>query len=332
MVSSKSGSASKDASSSSSFWKSLDAYDKQISAPFFHARLPSAALEFAFSIPGNFFGSCSFATITCPALFTVYFDFYEDEGMSRLSFWHAAVLFLFLSNIGIWWLVLTAKKNSSKHKFARQLFYGPLVSAMGPFVGVALVHVAPVSEKTHCHGYLQNLLWIVGVIPSAILKPVIGRQRPAARARIEASNGDVGLYEAAKGKHFAALPSFLARDTFNSMPSGDAAGAMACMYALIFLHDEKSIAKTLFGILCILLSCLGRLYFLAHHLGDVLVGVFTSFLACGLFQQLMCDNGTCSIDWMSPLLAHGSLISVVILTRFLCTKEDVFGAGTVKDD
>jgi membrane-associated phospholipid phosphatase len=321
-------------SESSSTFSFLDAIDKKISSPFFLAILPSSALEFALSIPGNFFGSCTFATVTCPALIAAFFDLVDEEKQSIMSFWHGCVLVLLVLNIAIWRLVLTAEKDKSTHKFARQIFYGPLFSALGPFLGVALLKsgAANISENAIQNGFLQISLWLIGVIPSAIIKPVVRRQRPAARARSQTANGEAKLYNAARDKHFTILPRILAKDTFHSMPSGDAAGAMASMYGLLFLQSETSTAIVFLGCICILLSCIGRMYFLAHHFCDVLVGVVTSFLACKLFQGIMCDAIVCQVNWWTPLLAHGLLIVVVIVTRLLCTKDKVFDAGTVKND
>ena len=111
---------------------------------------------------------------------------------------------------------------------------------------------------------------------------------------------------------------------------------MACMYPLIFLRQQQQGGEydttTIVAWTVVLLACLGRVYWFAHHVGDVLVGVTTSLVACWIFHQIVRDdndNRIVHVYWWTPLLTHGLLLSIVILTRWL-TKNEVLSSGTIR--
>uniref|UniRef100_A0A7S2GZ35 Phosphatidic acid phosphatase type 2/haloperoxidase domain-containing protein n=1 Tax=Helicotheca tamesis TaxID=374047 RepID=A0A7S2GZ35_9STRA len=311
----------------------MDKLDKQISTPLLALKLPLPIFEYLLSIPGNFFGSCSFTVVTCPALIAICLD-----GKIHWNHWYALVGMLVVCNLAIWLHVLSPdNKKSSSSRFAKKLFYGPLVSAMSPLIGIALLKYAPptssISNNARQMGYFQMCAWSIGVIPASILKPFVARQRPATWINHEENattndNKIKMLQKAAREKHISVLPKLFSKDAAVSMASGDAAGAMACMYPLIFVHESSNQAKILAWI-CVCLSCVGRVYWFAHHVGDVLAGVITSFFACWILQHILCDETTCLIQWWDPLVAHGLLLVTAIVTR-LMTKQRVFHSGTMR--
>jgi len=312
---------------SSSIWNHLDSFDKQISRPIFAARLPFKALEFMLSIPGNFFGCFSFTVVTFPALVSIYYDDNDIMLPNDYHWYFFLVALLSILNLLIWVLILSPRKNSM-NRCARWVFYGPVVIGISPIVGTLLIYYAPCSYKARQMGYFQICAKLVGVIPTAILKPYIKRIRPA--AWVLHTESDVILQKAARDKHYFTLPQLFSMDAFQSMPSGDAAGAIACMYSSLFLQQEQPSHIIIFAWTCVLLSCIGRVYWLAHHVGDVFMGVVTSLSACWILERALCANSIChGIDHFTPIIVHGILLSVVILTRYL-NKRDVFNDGTIR--
>eukprot|EP00980_Cylindrotheca_fusiformis_P028824 scaffold22653_cov119-Cylindrotheca_fusiformis.AAC.5 len=215
----------------------------------------------------------------------------------------------------------------SKPIFALRYFYGPVTVALGPIAGVSLLAVSPLSTLARQMGYFQICAWSTGVLPTAILKPLVGRERPASWIL----NGDDSrLHHAATEKHIPALPRLFAKDSYESMPSGDAAGAVGCMY--LFLRSENSLLRT-FGILCIALSCFGRMYWMAHHFLDVCVGVLTSLVACTMLQTRFCngDATECFVEWWNPIAIHAFVFFVAVAPKWYKKKPTLY-AGTLRMD
>ena len=74
------------------------------------------------------------------------------------------------------------------------------------------------------------------------------------------------------------------------------------------------------------------MYFLAHHLLDVLTGALTAYFAIVGLEHLFCDRETgCTMDWWVPLAGHLMLLAAVILTRWMFNWK-VFGAGIIRVD
>lgn len=307
-------------------WRQLDALDKRISERIFAARLPFAFLELLLSVPGNFFGSCSFALVTSPSLVAIAF-----EGSTVLDGWHFLVGGVFLSNLLLWRLVISPEKNHINCN-ARRFVYGPLTGAVAPIFGVTLLTFSPLSTYARQMGYIQLCTWSIGVLPTATIKPWIARQRPASWILEANSSASKRLQTAAGEKHLNTLPALFARDAYASMPSGDTAGAMGCMYPLLFLFSEDNLGARIFGLACIAMSCFGRVYWMAHHVGDASVGVFTSLLACQALLAVL-YNGTeqCLVEWWTPLVMHGLLLCVVMLTRWYF-KSPVLCSGSLRVD
>ena len=60
------------------------------------------------------------------------------------------------------------------------------------------------------------------------------------------------------------------------------------------------------------------------------MGVITSVTSCWVLEHILCENGACGrINHFTPFIAHGLLLSIVIITRFL-NNQTVFTSGTVR--
>ncbi|KAL3930138.1 MAG: hypothetical protein SGBAC_011893 [Bacillariaceae sp.] len=327
------------AKSDRSIWKRLNEFDRRISEPIFAARLPFAFLEYLLSIPGNWFGSCSFASATLPSLLGIFCD----GGIAEWHPWHGLVAGLIAFNLTIWTLLLSPKKSAISRR-ARIIFYGPLTGAVGPIIGVTVLAMSPLSTMAKNVGYFQICSWSIGVIPTACLKPLVSRQRPASWILLknDATTSDDEdrvnrLQKAAKEKHINTLPKLFTLDANHSFPSGDTAGALSSMYTLIFLDhvypSSSSLGVRIVGIILVLLSCFGRMYWMAHHLLDVSVGVLAAYFPLVLLERMFCDERGCNMEWWVPLVGHFILLVTVIVTRAMfSSKKGVFAAGSIRVD
>ncbi|CAJ1945571.1 unnamed protein product [Cylindrotheca closterium] len=317
------------------YWERLDEVDKELSEPIFIARLPFYLLEFLLSLPGNWFGSCCFASLTLPSLVAIF----VNGGISSEEWypWYMLVGGLVLMNLTLWILLISPIKSATS-KRARILFYGPLTGALAPIIGVIVLAISPLPTMSRNMGYFQVCAWSIGVIPTACLKPLVARQRPASWI-LHNNHSNAGderiqlLQKAVQEKHINTLPRMFALDAYASFPSGDTAGAMSSMYALIFLHHPSNPGVRLLGMIFVLLSCFGRMYWMAHHMLDVLMGVLLAYLPCAILAGIFCnyDTGSCQMEWWVPLVGHFMLLLMVISTR-LIFNSSVFGSGTLQTD
>lgn len=284
----------------------LQAFDKCLSRPFFQAKLP-AVLEYVCSVPGNFFGVPLFTMIVTPNLNAAFF-----ASKFPPTWWCLLVALPLLAVLALWTFVLKG------HLWAIRIFYGPTLGALSPLGGVALLMLLP-DEETEARqvAQFQIAAWSAAVIPVAILKPLVARCRPC--------YGDGGCD--ASEKHLSVLPLLFRRDGRASFPSGDTAGAMAVAYPLIRCGSDGML---MFGLACVTLSCMGRMYWKAHHLGDVLAGVGLAWGACRVLEELtrQAESCSCCATLKQAGLSHLTLLVTVIVFRII-SKKKVFESGTI---
>ena len=95
-----------------------------------------------------------------------------------------------------------------------------------------------------------------------------------------------------------------------SFPSGDAATAAAIAIPLAYINSSTqielfgwSLASTMIAAYTItFLSCSGRVYFLAHHVADVVVGALMPYLIHLLSSSI--GLGVYDMKWWYPLAAN----------------------------
>jgi len=286
----------------SNLLNSLDDLDKLVSRPFFLAKLP-LVFEYALSVPGNFFGVPLVALSLTPNLIALYFC-HETPPNS----WLAAACVLTAIILMLWAFVLQGKA------VAIRTFYGPALGALAPAFGISLL--CSLSEETRQVGYFQIAAWCLSVVPVALLKPFISRARPC-------------LLKGDHDKHLSILPKLFTRDGRASFPSGDAAGAVAVMYPLIRCGDNIGVCV---GVTGVCLSIIGRMYWKAHHFGDVMVGAGLALGCCWLLEQHMAqDGGCCRAQLWQALSMHATLLVTVIASR-LWFKVRLFQSGTISTE
>lgn len=299
----------------------LDALDKWLSRPIFLARLP-VAVEYILSVPGNFFGVPLVTLFIAPNVMAMCFS----DSPLLSTWWHVIVWFLVLVVLILWFFVLKGSKT------AIQIFYGPMLGVMAALLGVALLSWMPDQSARHV-GYFQLSAWCASVLPVALLKPATARIRPACQVR------DIQVIAAMQAKHLHVLPRLFQRDGRASFPSGDTAGAMAVSYTIgrcgSSSDDGKQHISLAIAVLIVILSATGRMYWQAHHLADVMVGVILAIACCWSLEQALLEwygaLGSCRAHWWHALCAHAALCIMVILSR-LYFKTKIFQSGTIRTD
>jgi len=128
------------------------------------------------------------------------------------------------------------------------------------------------------------------------------------------------------------LPRLFCRDGKASFPSGDTAGAVATVYPVLRYTNNTRITCAI-GICLVVLSCVGRMYWLAHHLFDTVAGVVLALVVAYGLERSLCvetDAGdtVCECDWWHVLMAHSVMVACVLGSR-MHAKTKLFGSGTI---
>jgi len=320
------------------FLNRLENLDKRLSHPFFLAQLPFV-VEYGLSVPGNFFGIPIFALVVAPSL-TAWFFLERPSAIDHnTKLWMGSVIIAQLVLLILWILLLSGSKKAAK------IVYGNMFGAIAPFMGVGLLFLQVINEPPYDSdssfpqqvGFFQLAAWCISIIPVYLLKPSIARMRPVAWCNSKNCN-DLELKTALSQKHLQILPKIFIRDANASFPSGDTAGAVAVVYSLGRCGGNLGIVLALS---CVAASAVGRMYWQAHHFGDVLTGIFIALSCCWLLENFLLlwqeqnfDFETaeyhkpcnCRAQWWQALAAHGMLATVVLLSR-ITRKTLVLGSG-----
>lgn len=280
--------------------KWLDEKDKSYSRPIFLSRLPWS-MELVLSVPGNCFGVPFHSTVVIPNI-TVFF-FSRNETNSWL--WKLLVFSASLVSLLVSWGVLSGVKIANKFS------YNPKFGVITPLIGLTLLSLADNEfgmenyQSAKRLGYFQITCWCLATTPIIILKIICTRKRPIVnlsrkhKGSILDPDGSDGFQNPAK--HFYVLLSLFLRDPNGSFPSGDASGAMALMYPLLLYgtKENRALATTM-----IAMSCIGRIYWMAHHISDVFVGVLISFITCRSFEKILGSSPQLEVQASYKVLPH----------------------------
>lgn len=236
----------------------LDRLDKGISSLVFRLVLPPP-LEYALSIPGAWFGCPIFSLGLIPlALAGI-----NGRGTSAAKL---TVLPL-LAGLGLWLKCASAGRDpaaAARGEGIRGLymvvFNKPLVFLALPHAAMLLIHATGLGAYGQPAALYLTSWYLVQAAIEA-LKSLTWRLRPTVVLAEELKTVRRTLPE---------LPASVqdASQANSSFPSGDAAGGAAFATALALASPELWAPSMATAALC----CLGRMYFHAHHLLDVLVG------------------------------------------------------------
>lgn len=164
------------------------------------------------------------------------------------------------------------------------------------------------------------LLWSTSVLLVLVLKRKTQRLRPCANKEISER------YMARKA--FPSVARFLAKYQANeSFPSGDAAVAAALAIPMTYISSlgvtdpGEEVSSGLFSFVythswqsllaywIVILACTGRIYVLAHHVGDVMVGALVPYLLHLLFTSSSASTilglgNVYAVRWYHPVIAN----------------------------
>mmetsp|Transcript_14538 Transcript_14538/g.31606 ORF Transcript_14538/g.31606 Transcript_14538/m.31606 type:complete len:315 (+) Transcript_14538:283-1227(+) len=285
----------------------LNELDEALSRPIFQLSLPKWA-EFAFSVPANFFGknACLFI---CPLWIALLAIWQHHESSDHAADFRALVLgvvtvFITALHVVAWGYY----QFGNCHSLGGTLFWNHLLYLLSyPWIlGVLALTVLGMPReyrpKTIFSVAIYPLvLWPFTIAPLTKLKRTTRRNRPATKDAEQKGTWT------SKKKFPASTKMLVKYSTQESFPSGDV--MMATLMATPLW--EGGFKRLAFVI--VLLSGLGRMYVLAHHLSDVVAG---ASIAIGIHQLAIAIGYEMhQVDWWHPLLAIGAYVGLEIWSR-----------------
>ena len=267
----------------------IDRWDKRCSSPFFTFKLPWL-FEIALTIPGSWFGATTFSLGWVGMLATVISQTQEEKLSPFDLANHSQKVF-----IGIFAVVTVAATllhfSILFNKVDRKYLWDslPLYLLLNLFIPYLLFG----ADSWGWRGFVfYTCSWGCTQVVSQTLKYLFGRIRPCAcqANKIEPRTFDLS-------SHLSGGSSAL-----ESFPSGDAAGAAAFSYSMVL------ITGCWWWLLCAVLASVGRMYFRAHHLLDVVAG-------CVLGGGMTLVLSTAIGGWQHSELIH----FFVVVTFFIVT-------------
>ena len=289
-------SSTKTAKGSAGPLQRLKYVDEAISLPVFRLSLP-ISFEFLLSLPGNLMGppALQFVAPTWIFLITAQ-DADGIQAQSETQQWQRLILAVTLTAVFL--LLPFVFFLRGNLRMLSHVLYPNASFALSPLVGTAMSFAAGPTPHASAVGYHSIILYCLSCVVILYLKHWSRRLRPC-----------VTFHHCIDKKHFAIIPNILAKhSSFTSFPSGDAMGATAfCGVPLMHLGYPK-LATVLVG-----LVAFGRMFFLAHHLGDTLGGIAicASIHAAMEYFDSLPSIGTAT--WHHPLMA---LFALVVASLF----------------
>ena len=292
-------------------WKEgsvVDRIDKRISSVIFKIRLWEP-LEFLLSIPGVWFGIPAFAQVLGPIFISLAEAKLKHDTLSAAldsSVVCVSVIIGALFFIG-WSLALYqgngrwedeyGGKNGVIHAYGGSCGKAGMVLLLivPPHCAIALFYWIKGwmgSEDMHATQNFFNTAVLYGasfhtvILTIVIIKGISRRQRPVMWFRPH------GADRHAKGsflRSFRAFPQISAmlrhpRTSHGAFPSGDVAcsAVFFVLLSVVICQEEGGYPCWVFAFVFVLLSAIGRMYFLAHHFLDVTVGACVGTLVSWL--------------------------------------------------
>lgn len=262
--------------------------DEALSLPVFQLSLPKP-VELLLSFPGNLLGPPAVQVVAPMWLFVL--DPSNDD--QRPNWLLPTALGLTILLLVLPFLLFLG----GNLKMMSHVLFSHVSFAVSTLVGIAAsYHLGP-TPYASALGYHGIILYCLGCTIILPLKHNTRRLRPC-----------VVFPRLIERKKLAIIPKLLAKaSSFTSFPSGDAMGSAAWALPLMHLGYTQS------ALLVASLTAFGRMFFLAHHLGDTLAGIGVSVgfhLLLGVVPGLPAVG---TAEWYHPLAAFATL---VIASRF----------------
>lgn len=302
------------------FLSRILAWDARLSGIIFAWSLPWF-LEVLLSIPGNLMGPPSML-LWAPLLVST------TTTTSTALFVVAAVVTIKLC---LWYVLLrggggggNGNNNLRRSKLILgKVFYGNYMFAVCPILGTGLCYYCcstPRTAAAAAAGYHVISVYVLGCTAVLFVKHATGRRRPCATD----DDGQVCIAR----KHLAVLPQLWRQrqSADTSFPSGDAMAATAIALGLVTASSSSGHVATTCVVAASLVSstCLGRVYFLAHYVLDVVGGVTVAVSVHVLLLLLVtvASSATTTIaapaaamTWQHALAAHGIFVTAAMFRK-----------------
>jgi membrane-associated phospholipid phosphatase len=323
--------------SASSLLALLDRVDLAVSRPLLELSLPAVA-EAAFSVPACCFGlipavylgpiALSILALSCDTTEVDGNDIETNKSIMRILQTVATLLsILFLS---AWILFLKGKRWPLSQFLGKKILY-PLGFPWS--IGILYVCLSndtshePHASKPQSHynnkvfslAIYSLYIWCWTVLIVLILKRWSKRLRPCLKYTREWIIAN---------KYFPAIPIMLSKmQADESFPSGDAASAAALAIPMLYLESDHTVdvfqvripSTAILAFVVVFLSCAGRVYFLAHHVMDVLIGALTPYIVHFISTQI--GLGIYDMVWWHPLAANMAVATYAKLSEKRIPKE-----------
>jgi len=246
--------------------------DVALSKYIFQWSLP-LSLEFFLSIPGNLFGPPLLQIVGPFWIVALASSLLEDndkgdaDADGYLGLWMAT----WGSTFGLLLVPWTLFLQGQTWIYIRFLF-SHASFVFSPLIGMSISQHYCLQEKLStiaplCFHFI--MLWNASCVPVLLLKHGTRRLRPCCTYPVYLSK-----------RHFPIIPNMLSKTgAKTSFPSGDVMSATCFALTLFHLpiqHNNSNHSQYLLTLACISIvffSALERMYFLAHHLLDTLVGM-----------------------------------------------------------
>lgn len=204
---------------------------------------------------------------------------------------YLSALFLTILLGMAWWSFLKGNID-----MMTKVLFSNIAFAISPFIGVGVCYRLAPSETAFSIGVHHILLYSSSLIPVMLLKHRFRRFRPCLTNPNLINNRYIQI--------LPKLQTKLGPDA--SFPSGDAAAVVA--FALPLATGRPFLA-----FLLVILTCVGRVFFLVHYVADTVAGAISTYFCQWLLRKVGCDVG--DAQWWHPILAHLSFIAFGVLRR-----------------
>ncbi len=267
----------------------IDETDEEYSKILFAASIPYH-VELLFSVPANWFGLSPILLVG--PLWTALLlgpQFAEEWNVKLL----AAAILLTIPLLIAWGSFLIMGNIA----LVKKVFVGIEVMTLFPLVSIGICSYLIENPSLFSASVYPLWLWMSSMIVILYAKRIALRTRPCIKAKFA---------KFIENKHFQVLPHALGKLSGNeSFPSGDAAGGMAFGLS-IALSGRPDV-----GLMIVFLVGAGRIYFLAHHVLDTLMGIIITLILHLLSGLLGLSHARMS--WGAPLVMH-----FCFLVAFVC--------------
>lgn len=264
--------------------QALSQLDDNLSEPIFSASLPYAA-ELIFSLPANWFG-LSGILLVGPQWSGLLLD-------TRPSFNFPLLIVAILCTVPLlyaWASFLLTENISIFNTF----FIGRNHLRFFPVLSVIICYALIGDRVIFSQAVYPLCLWMPSCCLAVAIKGYTKRTRPCCK---------VNFSKYIERKHCSVLPRTLSRlSEKGSLPSGDAAGATA--FGLTFILAGHPTV----GVALIVMTCLGRVFFVVHHVLDTLAGSLLTVCMHYILKGL--GISMTDLSWYHPIL--------LVATAILC--------------